>query len=60
MLLETYTTDTADIILPSFIKIDREVTDEHSFSMFNLSFKDEYISEDGGNDNTSGPNSISS
>eukprot|EP00051_Salpingoeca_urceolata_P001026 m.38075 g.38075 ORF g.38075 m.38075 type:complete len:414 (-) comp11150_c0_seq2:1727-2968(-) len=36
MLLELYSTNTGDMVLPDFLDIDREVTDMPEFSMFNL------------------------
>jgi len=46
MLLETYTTlnpqELRDI-LPTFLSIDREVTGDPAFSMFNLSLREEWI-----------------
>jgi len=46
MLLETYTTmDKEELIdrLPNFLNIDREVTGDPAFSMFNLSLREEWI-----------------
>lgn len=46
ILLETYTTLSADEFrdkLPKFLAIDREVTGDSAFSMFNLSLKDEWL-----------------
>lgn len=42
VLLETYTTKTDDLELPDFLKIQREVTDEPEYSMFNLSLKENW------------------
>ncbi|KAK7087600.1 hypothetical protein V1264_021630 [Littorina saxatilis] len=43
MLLETFTTLCRDAIkLPDFITIEREVTGDSSYSMFNLSLKEEF------------------
>ena len=41
MLLETYTAQ-ASVSLPDFVTVDREVTDNPSFSMFTLSLKQEW------------------
>ena len=41
ILLETYTTMKGeDLKLPTFLDIDKEVTDDRSFSMYNLSKRD--------------------
>ena len=38
IILETYTAASgSDVVLPDFLQIDREVTDESEFSMYNLS-----------------------
>ncbi|KAL3856761.1 hypothetical protein ACJMK2_011481, partial [Sinanodonta woodiana] len=44
ILLETYTTKTSNLNLPDFLKIEKEVTDDPQYSMFNLSLKDDYKS----------------
>ena len=41
ILLETYTTKVGeDLKLPDFLEVEKEVTDDPSYSMFNLSLKD--------------------
>ncbi|XP_046576813.1 TRPL translocation defect protein 14-like [Haliotis rubra] len=42
ILLETYTTSAGRLDVPKFLKIEKEVTDDPMFSMFNLSLKDEF------------------
>ena len=43
MLLETFTAkDRNSVVLPDFITVEREVTGDPSYSMFNLSLKEEY------------------
>ncbi len=39
MLLETYCEKGHKLSLPDFLQIDREVTDDQKYSMFNLSLK---------------------
>ncbi|OQV16316.1 TRPL protein [Hypsibius exemplaris] len=41
MILETFTTKTGDIPLPDFLEVDREITRDPAYSMFNLSKKTE-------------------
>ncbi|XP_005110172.1 TRPL translocation defect protein 14 [Aplysia californica] len=43
MLLETFTTDKGLTTLPDFLTVEKEVTEEPKYSMFNLSQKDEYL-----------------
>ena len=45
VLLETYTTKTEDLELPDFLDIQKEVTSEPEYSMFNLSRKDNLVSK---------------
>ena len=43
MLLETFIAkDRVSVTLPDFITIEREVTGDPSYSMFNLSLKEEF------------------
>ena len=43
MLLETFTANDRDsVMLPDFITVEREVTGDPSYSMFNLSLKEEF------------------
>ena len=43
MLLETFTAkDRNSVMLPDFITVEREVTGDPSYSMFNLSLKEEF------------------
>ena len=45
MLLETFTAKDRDpITLPDFLTVEREVTGDPTFSMFNLSLKNEFSS----------------
>lgn len=39
-ILETYTTKTEEIPLPEFLKIEKEITKDKSYSMYNLSLKE--------------------
>ena len=39
ILLETYINDTEKLFLPNFLQIEKEVTDDLNYSMFNLSIK---------------------
>ena len=46
MLLETFTAqDSSDLNLPDFLTVEREVTHDPSYSMFNLSLRVEYYDE---------------
>lgn len=40
ILLSTRSIDDQDLVVPSFIKVERDVTSDQSYSMFNLSMKD--------------------
>jgi hypothetical protein len=54
MLLETFTArDGSQVKLPDFISVEKEVTHDPSYSMFNLSLKSEFLNHcgDGGDDN---------
>lgn len=37
ILLETYTNENEDLLLPEFLKIEEEVTENEKYSMFRLS-----------------------
>lgn len=45
MILETYTTDSSSIVLPDFLTIECDVTDQPLYSMYNLSKKEYHITE---------------
>ncbi|XP_076472977.1 TRPL translocation defect protein 14-like [Babylonia areolata] len=56
MLLETFTTKDPDkVTLPTFIRVEKEVTGDPSYSMFNLSLKDEFSSAAHPDPSTSDP-----
>ncbi|BFZ18641.1 hypothetical protein BsWGS_21680 [Bradybaena similaris] len=55
ILLETFTTERDTPTLPSFLTIDREVTSDPNYSMFNLSRKGEHLVHDDSLDDDSIP-----
>lgn len=53
IILETYTAKTDDLELPDFLEVEKEITMDKAYSMFNLSKKnesDEFVQSTNGTD----------